>query len=142
MLGTPLATNKNSWCVFYNFHQYFFFREGTKDQGIGIFGRFGVGEAVTNPMNYHIAFGIGGKGMSACRPDDRFGIGYYYTRFSDQLPSILFQKGVIQKHEAGGEIFYNVALTPWLQVTPSLQVIEPGLQKNSPATVLSVRTQI
>jgi porin len=143
ILGTPLKTNKNSWCAFYNFHQYFFFREGTKDQGIGIFGRFGVGEAVTNPMNYHIAFGIGGKGMVACRPDDRFGIGYYYTRLSDKLPPVLFQKKIIQNYEAGGEIFYNVALTPWLQVTPSVQLIESGIQKNnSMATVLSLRTQI
>jgi Carbohydrate-selective porin len=143
ILGTPLATNKNSWCVFYNFHQYFFFREGTKDQGIGIFGRFGVGEAITNPMNYHIAFGIGGKGMSACRPDDRFGIGYYYTRLSDDLPRVLFSRGIIQNYEAGGEIFYNIALTPWLQMTPSVQVIESGIQKNnSMATVLSLRTQI
>jgi Carbohydrate-selective porin len=143
ILGTPLATNKNSWCVFYNFHQYFFFREGTKDQGIGIFGRFGVGEAITNPMNYHIAFGIGGKGMSACRPDDRFGIGYYYTRLSDDLPRVLFSRGIIQNYEAGGEIFYNVALTPWLQMTPSVQLIESGIQKNnSMATVLSLRTQI
>jgi porin len=143
ILETPLKTNKNSWCAFYNFHQYFFFREGTKDQGIGLFGRFGVGEAVTNPMNYHIALGIGGKGMVACRPDDRFGIGYYYTRLSDKLPPVLFQRKIIHNYEAGGEIFYNVALTPWLQVTPSVQVIESGIQKNnSMATVLSLRTQI
>ena len=81
--------------------------------------------------------------MSACRPDDRFGIGYYYTRLSDKLPSVLFQRKIIQNYEAGGEIFYNVALTPWLQVTPSVQLIESGIQKNnSMATVLSLRTQI
>ena len=143
ILGTPLAIDKHSWCAYHNFSQFFYVREGTTDQGIGIFGRFGVGEAETNPINYHIAFGIGGKGMVAGRPDDRFGIGYYYTRLSDKLPSVLFKRGIIQNYEAGGEIFYNVALTPWLQVTPSVQLIESGIQKNnSMATVLSLRTQI
>ncbi len=33
------------------------------------------------------------------------------------------------KHEQGVELFYNIAVTPWLHVTPDLQFIDAGRDK-------------
>jgi porin len=32
-------------------------------------------------------------------------------------------------HEQGVELFYNIAITPWLHVTPDLQFIDAGRNK-------------
>ena len=41
--------------------------------------------------------------------------------------------------EQGVEVFYEAALTPWLHLTPDLQLVEPGLGENDPAVVLGLR---
>ncbi len=38
------------------------------------------------------------------------------------------------------ELYYNVALTPWMRLTPDLQIIEPGLKNvDSPVVVGGLR---
>ena len=90
-------------------------------QGIGIFGRIGFGDRNTNILEQFYSFGIGGRGMLPGRDRDRFGIGFYYTNFSNHLPEI-----VLSGDEIGLEVFYNIAATNWLFVTPDIQVIEPA----------------
>jgi porin len=88
----------------------------------------------------------------ASRPFDRFGIGYYYIdvespRFEGPLRTRKFLRD-----EWGFEVFYNVALTPWLRLTPDLQVIGPTQKKQAislterervdTAVVLGARLQV
>ncbi len=40
------------------------------------------------------------------------------------------------------EVFYNIALTPWLQLSPSLQYIQPGPKSIDDSLVLGTRLQI
>ena len=66
------------------------------------------------------------------RDQDRFGIGYYYLKVSSELrdtfpPLVLRRIGL--DHEQGAELFYNVAITPWLHLTPDLQIIDSARNK-------------
>jgi len=42
--------------------------------------------------------------------------------------------------EVGGEVFYNVAVTPWFHVTLDAQVIDSALPLADTAWVLGLRT--
>jgi porin len=73
--------------------------------------------------------GVGGKGMLESRPHDRFGIGYYYINVkSPQFTGVLATRKFL-RDEYGFEAFYNLAITPWLQLTPDIQVVS-GAQRD------------
>ncbi len=141
IMNREIEKKHGTWAVYYNFDQYLYEKVKGSGQGIGIFGRFGASDGNPNPMHYVYSIGVGGKGMIPGRPIDRFGIGYYYIdvgqpQFTGPLATREFLRD-----EQGLEVFYNVAITPWLQITPDLQVIWPA-QKEILATRESIGTAV
>jgi len=122
-------TKKGSWNIHYNFDQYLYEPKKGSGEGIGIFGRFGVSDGDPNFMQYFYSFGIGGKGVIPNRHNDRYGFGFYYIDVKNPTLQVPFQKTKLLRDEYGFEAFYNIAITPWLQLTPDIQVVR-GAQKN------------
>lgn len=144
-----LKPKDGTWAVFYNFDQYLYERDKQAGQGLGVFGRFGASDGNPNLMQYFVSIGFGGTGMLPGRPYDRFGIGYYFVDVSKPtFQGALTARSFLQD-EHGFEVFYNFAITPWVLLTPDLQVIR-GAQKEravsgknvDAATVLGFRLQL
>ena len=100
-------------------------------------------------MHFFVSFGVGGKGIIPGRPLDRFGIGYYYIDVKSPKFTGLLGTRSFLRDEYGFEAFYNFAITPWMQLTPDIQVIRPAqkevitIGKNvHTATVLGFRLQL
>jgi len=126
----PLNKENDAWSIYYNFDQYLWNPDRNPNRGIGVFGRFGVSDGKANPIKYHFSFGIGGKGVLAGREQDTFGIGWSRLEFSDEfVPFLRKNVGIGLQHEDTVELYYNFALTGWVNLTADLQVIEPGLKK-------------
>ncbi len=126
-----LAAEDGSWAVYYNFDQFLYETTEHSGRGIGVFGRFGASDGDPNLMQYFFSAGVGSTGLFLGRPDDRFGIGYYYLDIqSPTLQGPLRERDFL-RDEWGFEVFYSVALTPWLLWTPDLQVVGPT-QKQRP----------
>ncbi len=122
-----LEKQKGSWLFYYNFDQYLYEPNKGSGQGLGIFGRFGVSDGNPNPMHFFFSVGVGGKGIIPSRPIDRFGIGFYYIDVGNpKFTGLLGRTTEFLRDEYGFEAFYNVAITPWLLVTPDIQVIKPA----------------
>jgi porin len=132
-----IQETSGSWSVFYNFDQFLYTTKADGSQGIGIFGRIGFGDRNTNILEQFYSFGVGGRGMLPERDNDRFGIGFYYSNLSNDLPGIL-----LAGDEIGLEIFYNIAATNWLYVTPDIQVIEPVGERATTAFLTGLRVQM
>jgi porin len=132
LLGTTFKKESGSWAFMYNFDQYFYQDKKDPTQGVGIFGRFGISDGKANPVAQFYSFGFGGKGLIPNRDRDRFGIGYYYLKVSGELrdtfPPLPLKRAGLDR-EQGIELFYNIAATPWLHVTPDLQFIDAGRNK-------------
>jgi porin len=79
-------------------------------------------------MQYFYSVGLGGTGMIPGRAHDRFGIGYYYLDVESPTLRGPLQDRSFLRDEWGFEAFYNLAITPWLRLTPDIQVIG-GAQK-------------
>jgi len=107
----------DDWCLFYNFDQYVYTEKDDPTQGIGVFGRFGWSTGRANPTEAFYSIGLSGTGLVPTRDRDVVGLGYYYQDLSDRLR----QFGLYS--EQGVELFYNIEVTPWLHVTPDLQVV-------------------
>jgi porin len=152
-----LEGKKGSWNVSYNFDQYLYEPKKGSGEGIGLFGRFGASDGNPNFMHFFYSLGIGGKGVIPNRHNDRYGLGFYYIDVNNPKLQGLFQSIKLLRDEYGFEAFYNFALTPWLMVTPDIQVVR-GAQKNKftlsrlpaiiskksigPATILGLRMQV
>jgi porin len=94
-----------------------------------------------NPIDYSVIGGIGGRPLFFNRPQDSFGIGYFYYAFSDDLQDVLTPL-VDFRDEEGVEIYYNFAVTRWLHVSPDLQYIDPASGGKSDAFVAALRANI
>jgi len=124
----------NSWSFHYNFDQYLY--EPKKGQGIGIFGRFGASDGNPNPVHYFYSIGVGGKGVISGRPLDQFGIGYYYMDItSPKFTGPLATREVPLHSGQGFEAYYNFAITPWMKLTPDIQVVRGG-QKDKLVSII------
>ena len=77
-------------------------------------------------MHYFYSIGIGGKGVIPGRPLDSYGIGYYYIDFSNPTFTALGTNVSFLRDEQGFEAYYNFAVTPWMKLTPYIQVIRPA----------------
>ncbi len=137
-----------SWNIHYNFDQYLYEPEKGSGKGIGIFGRFGASDGNPNLMHFFYSFGVGGKGIIPGRPLDCFGVGFYYIDVSNPKFTGPLATREFLRDESGFEAFYNIAITPWLQLTPDIQVIRPAQKETisrenvHTATVLGLRLQM
>jgi porin len=127
----PANRSDSSWSMSYGFDQYFWQPEGDPKHGIGVFFNFGVSDGNPNPIKYAFLTGIGGKGMIPGRADDTYGVGWARTQFSsDFIPFLRQALNLGLEHEDAIEMYYNAALTPWLNATADLQIVNPGLQRS------------
>jgi porin len=85
----------------------------------------------------------------AYRPDDQFGIGWYYMNVSNStFTTNNFGTLELLRNEQGFEAYYSFALTPWAFLTPDVQVVQPAQkatrygQEVNTATVLGLRLRL
>lgn len=123
-----LERKKGSWSIYYNFDQYLYEPKKGSGEGIGLFGRFGASDGNPNLVHFFYSFGVGGKGVIPTRTNDRYGFGFYYIDVNNPKLQGLFRSAKLLRDEYGFEAFYNIAITPWLQLTPDIQVVR-GAQK-------------
>jgi porin len=127
------TTEADTWAFYYNAHQYL---QGDAEGGWGIFARFGVSDGNPNLVRWNVAGGLGGIGLIPGREHDRWGLGTFYLDMSDE--DLL--NGLRVSDEVGGELFYNIIVTPWFHVTLDAQVIDSALPASDTAWVLGMRT--
>ncbi len=135
----PVNREGDTWTGFYNFEQYLWHPSGDQKRGVGLFFTFGASDGNPNPISYSYDLGVGGKGVAASRPDDSFGLGWARTEFSGSfLPFLRQRLDLGLGREDAVEMYYNVAVTGWLQATVDLQIIDPALARtlNAPARQL------
>jgi len=127
----PLNMEDDTWTATYSFEQFVWQPAGDPKRGVGLFFSASVSDGNPNPVKSSYSLGLVGKGVVPNRPGDDFGIGWARTEFSDvflrDLRALPVNLGL--DHEAVVEMYYNAAVTPWLRVSPSLQIISPALNK-------------
>ncbi len=126
----PLNKESETWAAVYSFEQFVWQPAGDPKRGIGTFFSVGVSDGKANPIRYSYSLGLVGKGVVPGRPNDDFGLGWARTEFSDHFVPYLrdrFNLGL--DHEDVVELYYKASITPWLSITPSLQVVSQGLNK-------------
>ncbi|MBP7867349.1 MAG: carbohydrate porin [Acidobacteria bacterium] len=126
----------SDWALNYDFDQFLWLDRAVPGRGIGVFGRFGLGNPVTNKTKAFYSFGLGGRGMWPRRPADSFGVGYFYDATSKRVPPELQP---LVRNDRGFEAYYNFSLKPWLELTVDLQFVTPPLKEDERSVVGGLR---
>lgn len=115
---------------------------GADKPGMGIFYRLSCTPEDRSAYDLYLSGGIGGRGVLPGRPYDRFGVGSFWLKQSDDFKSQPLVAATLQD-EAGFEAFYNFALTPAVQLTMDVQwIAQPGKKSSEDAVVLGSRLNI
>ena len=103
-----------------------------------------MADRATSPITTFFDLGLGGNGLFAGRPRDEFGVAYAYTDLSEVLKDNLdlLPLGNRLQVEHQLELFYNLHLTPWLQLTGDLQILRPNRPAVDTAIVPAVRLRV
>ncbi|UJF18720.1 carbohydrate porin [Vibrio sp. SS-MA-C1-2] len=115
-------------------------------KGIGVFVQGGMADPDISLQKWNIALGVGGKGLFDSRPNDTFGIGYYYNAMNDS--KVLMGNDYLQviedsrDNQHGWELYYDFAVTPWLSITPDIQFNSSDSIGVDDSTILGLRVNI
>jgi porin len=151
--GLTLPNENDTWGAYWSTWQYLSvhddregpidLRNGVADRtGYGVFARFGVADKDTNPVEWSASVGLGGRGVLPGRERDTFGIGYYYTRFRETRLTGNGPLGLFEDESSGLEAFYNVSITPAVNLTFDAQVQEPLVANTDDAVIFGARLNV
>ncbi len=135
------APKSGSWCLAYNFDQAVYVSQDDPQRKWGLFSNLGIADNNPSPINWFASAGISGTSPFAARKADTFGVGYFYVGVSDPLKSLAPNLFPLQ-NENGVELYYNVQATPWCQITPDLQVIDPFRERADSSLLFGLRAKI
>lgn len=139
--SVPIARQSGSWALTYNFDQYLFVDPSDSKRGWGLFGRAGLADPYTNPIQYFLSLGLGGNSPLRGRDCDTFGLGWYYSGTSSKIAPLLTALGNLGDGQ-GGELFYNIALRKRLSVTADTQILLPARSNVDTALVFGLRANL
>jgi porin len=135
------GTRPGSYAIAFQFTHLLHQLPDNPREGWGIYFRGLIADGNPNPIQGAVVAGIGGRGLFADRPQDRFGLGAFYWNFSNDLQSTV-DPIIDFGNEYGLEAYYSYAMTPWLSMTGNVQYINPANQDFNDALFLGLRVGI
>jgi len=102
-------------------------------QGVGAFFRYGFAHSKTNDIANFWSIGLQYQGLFDGRDDDVLGIGFAQVIFNNASVATYDEdnEGVL-------EVYYNILVAPWLNLTPNVQyIINPGGNERADGKVIS-----
>jgi len=108
-------------------------------QGLSTFFRYGYAAARKNDITNFFSAGFQYQGLLDGRDDDVLGAAFAHGSFSDTAAS-----SYQEDYENALEVYYNAQVTPWFNLSPSIQYIaNPGGVKTAKdAVVFGLRAQM
>lgn len=138
--GDPSAARRGHWGAYLSLDQQLLREGGDAAQGLGLFARAGYADPDASRVAWFWSAGLHYQGPLPGRDADVLGLGVYQT-----IPSDAYREEVDPEftEETGFELYYAVALFPWLVVTPDLQVIlDPGGERRSTVLLCTLRLRL
>jgi porin len=145
--GVSIPQTNHTWALYWSAWQYLTVKNpvdeainlsnGIADrEGVGLFTRVGIADQDTNPIKWSASGGLGGRGGFGDRPNDTYGVGYYYTALeSDKLSGFVG----VEDHTQGVEAYYTLGFTPAVNLTFDLQYVTSAADALDDATIAALR---
>ena len=121
---------------------------GDAESGISVYSRISASPSDRNPIDFYVDGGIIFAGLIPRRPNDKFGAGFIYSRFSDSVrafdrdtAAFAGVPGTLRDFEANLELIYQIQIVPGWIVQPNMQFIwHPSGDADRDAMVVGARS--
>jgi porin len=140
--GVIPAQKSGTWMATYLGEQRLWVDPHNPKRYTKLFGKVGFSDVENSPFKCTWSISAEAFGVMNCRPNDRMGIGYFYNGLNDDFRELFVFGANPLENLHGGEVYYNVEITPWFHLTADLQVINPARQPNETAIVLGLRGKV
>jgi porin len=119
--------------IYVGMAQLLYREPGTKEEGLGIFARYGYANDL--PIENFWSLGAQYKGLLPGRDGDIFAVGW--------AQSFTTGPEFDKPYEGALESYYRARVTPWLHLSPHIQyIVDPGSNDVDDAVTLGLRAQI
>ena len=129
------------WGFYLSFDQMLYREQPEDMQGLGWFCRYGFRRGTVNRLGHFWSTGLQYLGPICTRDKDRVGIAMYQAIGSEEYRRAIDPQFYA---ETGYELYYSIQATPWLTITPDLQIItDPGGNVDrDTAVVMGIRARM
>lgn len=102
------------------------------NQGLAVYGRFGVADEDINQFSNYIGTGLAYTGLFPGRDGDQLGLAMAVAVNGDTFKDAQRDAGkTVKDHEINIELTYHAEILPWLALQPDIQyIINPGAGAN------------
>jgi porin len=111
------------------------------EQGIAVFGRYGVADGTVNQLDSYFGAGIVYTGLIPGRDEDQVGLAVAVANNGRE-----YKNGgtPVDDRETAWELSYRAQITPWLAIQPDIQyILDPGMDPLlDDAMVFSLRFEL
>ncbi len=140
-VGIVAGKQSGTWSISY-FGEQRLWQDGCNPKrNVGLFTSWGISDGNPNPIRWSGNVSLQGHGLIDSRPADTMGVAYFYTGLSSEFKDLVSPVIHLQDVQ-GGELYYNMAVTPWFNLTPDLQIIQPSNAANDTAVVIGARAKL
>lgn len=130
-----------SWSLVYTADQALYVDPCNSKRSWGVFTNIGIADNGPSPIHWSANIGVGGSSLITTRPLDTFGIGYSYVGYSSPVKDLAPVLLPVRDDQAV-EMYYNIAVTPWFHLTPSLQFLVPARERTRPPGAEAIDTAV
>ncbi len=139
-LGNAIEPTHNSGLYLLAERQ--FYREAEhSEQGMAVFGRYGIADGKVNQFDSYIGAGLVYTGLIPGRDEDQLGLAVAVANNGRE-----YKNGgtAVDDREIAWELSYRARITPWLAVQPDIQyIVDPGTDPAlDDAMVFSLRLEV
>jgi len=121
--------------VYLGVAQELYQEQGSEQQGLGLFARYGYADSNPNGIRHFWSLGAQYQGLLPRRDDDVVALGW--------AQSFTREPSFAASFEGALELYYRARLTSWLHVSPHVQYIaNPGSSDLRDAWTLGIRGQV
>lgn len=136
--GLVAVPQNGAYSLIYIGEQSLWIDSSDQKRNISLLSAWGVADEATSPIGWSANIGLQARGFASARPNDAFGVGYFYTGLSDNFRRLLAPVREFQDVQ-GVELFYNASIAKMFQMTMDFQFIQPADERNDTAVVVGLR---
>ena len=136
--GIVSTDEEQPWDVALYLYQTLWQAEGDPERKATLFVGGTVGPDNPQFAQYHVFAALEAHGLFGSRPRDRMGVSYWKNWLSDDFKDLV--RPVANLRDLWGvELYYNIAINKYLNLTPDLQLVENARKGSDLAIVPGIR---
>ncbi len=138
-LGLVGKKKDNAWSTAVCYEQVFWQAPDNDKKNLRLFTGLALSDGNPSFGRWGGFVSVEGRGLLPNREQDRMGVGGFYNQLSTDLKDLASVVGVDLRDLWGAEFYYNAQITPWMHLTPNLQVVQNQNESDDPAVIAGIR---